>query len=680
MRVARLLSLFVVSAFLLNACGGGSGPGTGGGGGQPLVITSAAPPSGSLQTAYGTSGGGFSLAASGGVAPYTWSWTAAAGSSLPPGLVLASTGLISGTPTSAGTYSVTVTVKDSASTPSQKSANYQIEISGPPLTITSSAPPSGMVGTRYDGRLGPSCTPGSPNCVCIFMPIRPSCRIAEHGFQLTATGGTSPYSWQWTATAGSALPPGLTIAGVGLIDGSPTKAGSYGVVVTVSDSSTPAAQTSANYSIMVSPPPPPQISTVNSPSAIVNVPYSFAFIASGGQLPLTWRETGTLPPGLSFSPAGVLSGKPAVTGSFPITVMVQDSAGQNATPQGFTVQVTLHGFAMTGSMSSARISHTATLLNDGTVLIVGGQDNSGTPVANSELYGPSSGTFAVSGALGTPRYFHTATLLGTGHVLVAGGDDISGSAIASAELYDPASKTFAALSNMVSARDSYTATLLGNGKVLVAGGGNPNGIQATAELFDPSTGSFSATGSMSAARAAHTATLLSSGEVLVTGGIDPNGNVLATAELYDPGSGTFTVTAGKMNDRRYTHTATLLANGTVLLTGGTDATNSSVASAEVFDPSSGTFTTTGSMGTPRSAHRTTLLSDETVLVEGGTDENGSPLVAAELYDPSTGQFAPTGSLQSPRYRHSSTLLVNGDVLVTGGANTIGTLATAELYQ
>ena len=676
MRVARLLFLLVVGVFLLNACGGGSGSGAGGGV-QPLAVSSSAPPSGSVQTAYGASGGGFALAASGGVAPYTWSWSAAAGSSLPPGLALASTGLISGTPTSAGRYGVTVTVKDSASPPSQGSANYLIDISAPPLMITSPAPPSGMVGVTYAARQGPTCRFGSPNCVCIFITfLRPSCHIAEHGFQLTVTGGSSPYSWQWAAAAGSAPPPGLTISGVGLIDGLPTTAGSYGVVVTVSDSSTPAVQASANYTIMVSPPPPPQISTVNSPSALVNVPYSFTFIASGGQLPLTWGETGTLPTGMSFSSAGMLSGKPTVVGSFPITVTVRDSAGQNAAAQNFTVQVTLHGFAMTGSMISGRISHTATLLNDGTVLIVGGQGTTGTPVTTSELYGPLSGAFVASGALGTPRYFHTATLLGTGQVLVVGGDDVSGTAIASAELYDPASKTFSALSNMVSARDSHSATLLSNGKVLLAGGGNPNGIQPTAELFDPSTGGFSPTGSMSAGRAGHTATLLSGGKVLVAGGVDPNGNVLATAELYDPNSGTFTLTAGKMNAQRYTHTATLLSNGMVLLTGGTDGTNSAVASAEVFDPSTGAFTMTGSMGTARTAHRATLLNDGTVLVEGG---NG-PLVAAELYDPGTGQFAPTGSLQSPRFQHTATLLVNGNVLVTGGANTMGILATAELYQ
>jgi len=675
MKGSLLLTASICALCGLSACGGNSG-----GRVQPLLITSAAPPKGNVRTAYGAGGSGFSLAASGGVAPYSWSWTAASGSALPPGLSLAPSGLVSGTPTSAGNFNVQVTVKDSASPPSQQIATDAIDIGGPLLTITSSAPPSGTVGTTYDGRLGPPCKPGSPNCVCIFMPLRPSCHIAEHGFQLTVTGGTEPYGWSWVAASGSALPPGVTLSATGLIDGAPTTAGAYSVVVAVSDSSVPAAQTNAEYAIMIAPPPPPQINDVNSPSAVVNSAYSFTFTATGGQLPLTWNETGPLPAGLSLSSGGVLSGKPTAIGGFPISVMVQDSAGQNATPQMFTVEVTSHGFTMTGSMNSARISHTATLLNDGTVLIVGGQDTTGTPVANSELYAPSGGTFAVSGALGTARYFHTSTLLGAGKVLVAGGDDISGNALASAELYDPSTKTFTALGNMGSARDSFTATPLGNGKVLLAGGGNTNGIQATAELFDPSTGSFSPTGSMSTPRAAHTATLLSSGKVLVAGGVDANDTALATAELYDPGSGTFTLTTGNMNDQRYTHTATLLGNGKVLLTGGTDATNSSVASAELYDPNAGTFSATGSMGTPRAGHRAILLNDGTVLVEGGTDENGAPLVAAELYSPGTGLFAPTGSLQSPRFRHTATLLNGGTVLVTGGANTLGILATAELYQ
>lgn len=676
MKRSLLLAVSAGALCALSACGGGSG----GMMVQPLMITSAAPPSGGVQTAYGVAQNGFSFAASGGVPPYTWSWTAAAGSALPPGLSLASSGLISGTPTSAGHFNVQVIAKDSASPPSQQIVNYTIDITGPSFTITSSAPPGGMFGIAYDGRVGPSCKPGTPNCFCIFVPVRPSCHIGEHGFQLTVTGGMQPYTWSWSAAPGSALPPGLTLSAVGLLDGVPTQAGSYAVVATVSDSSMPVLQNSADYSIMIAPPQPPVISTVNSPSAVVNVAYSFTFTAAGGELPLIWTETGALPPGLSLSSSGVLSGKPTATGAFPVTVMVQDSAGQNAPPEDFAVQVTSHGFAMTGNMNSGRISHTATLLNDGTVLIVGGQNTTGTPVANSELYTPSSGTFAVSGALGTARYFHASAQLGTGKVLVVGGDDITGNAIASAELYDPSSKTFTALGNMGSARDSFTATVLGNGKVLLAGGSNTNGIQATVELFDPSTDTFSSTGSMNNPRAAHTATLLSSGKVLVTGGIDNNGNILDTAELYDPGTGMFTLTTGNMTDQRYTHTATLLGNGQVLLTGGTDATNSSVSSAELYDPSTGAFAATGSMSSPRSAHRAILLNDGTVLVEGGTDENGAPLVAAELYDRATGLFAPTGSLQSPRFRHTATLLKSGIVLVTGGANTIGTLATAELYQ
>ena len=669
-----VISMFALSA--LCACGGGAM----GGNVQPLTITSAAPPSGGAQTAYGVSKSGFSLAASGGVPPYTWSWAAAAGSALPPGLSLGASGLISGTPTSAGSYNVQATVKDSASPPSQQTANYTISISGSTITITSSAPPSGTFAIVYAGRVGPLCMPGTPSCFCIFMPLRPSCHIALHGFQLTVAGGLQPYSWSWAAAPGSALPPGLTLSSAGLLDGVPTKNGSYGVVITVSDSSMPTLQNEANYTILIAPPPPPQISAVNSPSAVVNVAYSFTFTASGGEPPLLWSETGALPPGLSFSPGGVLSGKPTATGGFPVTVMVQDAAGQNAMPQNFTAQVTAHGFAMAGTMSSARVSHTATLLKDGTVLVAGGQDSSGAPVANSEVYTPSNGSFAVSGALGSARYFHASVLLGTGKVLVAGGDDISGSAISAAELYDPGAKTFTSVGNMESARDSFTATVLGDGKVLLAGGGNTNGVQATAELYDPSTESFSPTGTMNSPRAAHTATVLSSGKVLLTGGVDSNGNVLGTAELYDPVTGMFSLTAGNMTDQRYTHTATLLGNGKVLLTGGTDATNSAVASAELYDPNTGSFAATGSMSTARSAHRANLLSDGTVLLEGGTDENGTPLVAAELYTPGTGVFASTGSLQSPRFRHTATLLNSGTVLVTGGANSTEVLATAELYQ
>ena len=135
-------------------CGGGGSDITGNQTTTPppaLAITSGSPPSGSVGTSY--AGNGFSLSASGGTAPYQWSWTAAAGSSLPTGLKISTSGLISGTPQVASTYVVTVKVTDSSSPAVQVNANYSIDVAGTPaLTITSDVPPDGA--ERSPGRGG----------------------------------------------------------------------------------------------------------------------------------------------------------------------------------------------------------------------------------------------------------------------------------------------------------------------------------------------------------------------------------------------------------------------------------------------------------------------------------------------------------------------------------------------
>jgi WD40 repeat protein len=269
------------------------------------------------------------------------------------------------------------------------------------------------------------------------------------------------------------------------------------------------------------------------------------------------------------------------------------------------------GFRPTGNMSTARTAHTATLLQSGKVLVAGGDPcmfdqfyYQTCPQSSAEVYDSGSGTFAATGSMSVARVFHTATLLSNGKVLVAGGHD------ASAELYDPTSGTFAATGSMSVARNSHTATLLANGKVLIAGGQNVSGELATAELYDPNSGTFTATSTMAAARASHTATpLLANGKVLVVGG--SNSAAEGTAELYDPTTGRFTATGSLVSKRQF-HVATLLSTGNVLITGG-----SGLSSAEVYDVVAGSFTATGAMMTVRDSHIAILLANGTVLVAGG---------------------------------------------------------------
>ena len=343
-------------------------------------------------------------------------------------------------------------------------------------------------------------------------------------------------------------------------------------------------------------------------------------------------------------------------------------------------------FRFTGSLINARDTFTATVLQSGKVLVVGGTGSQASLVPTCELYDPTIGTFSKTGNLNVPRFNHTATLLNNGMVLITGGEISDGSGgfteSASAELYDANAGTFAIASSLNQARKNHTATLLGSGLVLIAGGNGLNGDPATAELYDPSTNNFSNTGNLNTPRDMHTATLLNDGTVLIAGGEpSPGGSALTSAELYNPTSGTFSTT-GSMNTGSINHTATLLNSGKVVIAGGSPlAFSGAFARAELYDPTAKLFTNIGNLSTPRQSFTATLLSGGNVLFVGGVDNNAHVIATGELYDPMAGAFSLAGNLNNARGFHSAGALNNGLVLIAGGLDT-GTLdlSSAETYQ
>lgn len=312
---------------LLVACGGG---GASAGGSLPaLSIVTVTPPDGTAGSTY-AGNSGFSFAATGGTAPYTWSWSAAAGSSLPPGLALSmSTGTVSGTPTTVGVYLLAINVRDSSSPTKRASFSCQIAVNDPvPLSITSPNPPNGILGAPYGG---------------------------DNGFFLTAAGGLAPYIWTWNATAGSTLPPGLALTtNTGVISGSPTAIGTYSFTITVSDSDSAASQRSLTYSISVEKIGGMTISSGPLPSGTVGTLYGGVHVISGHQFsgfplgvtggvaPYTWTWSAapgsSRPPGLSISvlywggttrcclTVPVVGGTPTAAGTYDVVLTVQDSA------------------------------------------------------------------------------------------------------------------------------------------------------------------------------------------------------------------------------------------------------------------------------------------------------------------------------------------------------------------
>jgi hypothetical protein len=257
---------------------------------SPLVISTTSLPNAVVGSSYSQT-----LASTGGTAPVAWAITSGL---LPAGLSLAAaTGTIGGTPNTTGTYGFTVKATDSATPPQVQTQALTIVVA-PPLVITTTALPSVVAGT------------------------------ASYTQMLASTGGTAPVGW---AIASGLLPPGLSLSGA-TISGTPTTAGSYPFTAQATDSTSPAQVKTQSLTIVVI--PILGITTSSLPNGSLGAAYSQTLAATGGLGTLTWSlATGSqpLPPGISLSTAGVLSGTPTTNGTYPFTVQVADSGSPQQT-------------------------------------------------------------------------------------------------------------------------------------------------------------------------------------------------------------------------------------------------------------------------------------------------------------------------------------------------------------
>ena len=201
------------------------------------------------------------------------------------------------------------------------------------------------------------------------------------------------------------------------------------------------------------------------------------------------------------------------------------------------------------------------------------------PLSSAELFDPRTSSFTDAGETFVPRVTHTATLLSSGQVLVTGGN--SGQPLPDAELYLPSRHAFRSSQPMIALRYNHTSIVLDDGRVLIAGGRDGNGnALASAELYDPRTGTFTATASMNEVRQGHTAVRLDDGSVLIAGGFGAQGTMLNSTEIYDPRTANFQ-RAGPMTQSGPL-TLTLLQDGRAIAAG-------SFGLVELFDPKSRSF-------------------------------------------------------------------------------------------
>ncbi len=338
-------------------------------------------------------------------------------------------------------------------------------------------------------------------------------------------------------------------------------------------------------------------------------------------------------------------------------------------------------------LAQARARHTATLLGNGKVLVVGGADQS-TYYATAELFDPSTNTWSSAGSMTVARSEHSATLLQDGRVLIAGGATSAGSYTASMEIYNPTTNSWSSAgTNLPEPRMSHAAVLLNSGKVFFVGGQNPPTTLTTTAIYNPSgSPTWDTAPTLTTGRAYLTASLLKDGRVVVIGGVASTGNPSPVVDIFDPASPSSFTPGTNLTTARYGHTATAVDN-LVIVTGGFSNNSASAALSDslLYNVAAGTWSSLGTLKNGERTLHTANRSGDYLVLLNGRDKNSSPVNMAEKIDVSKFSWKREGDLITNRGAHITAQLPDGRVLVAGGISNPSSsvssyLDSSEIYN